>query len=326
VPDTGLPANTICTYQIIASNSGGQSPASNLRSCSTLPNPPNTPTSLVAKAASQTTVNVTWQDTNADFVGFVLMRQTGASPYQLVAITGATTMAYQDSNLAPNTIYTYQVFAVANFGVLSAGSNLCSTTTLAVAPAAPTGLTATVPAAPAGQSEIDLKWTNNSTTAVGFIIQRRPGTSGSFVTIGTVAATTTTFADVNDATNPADPLNKLPNTQYSYQVLAVNSGGQIASNIATAATLPAAPLAPSQLAGTLTGTTATLTWVDNNADFSGFTISRTDSNGTTIHINVSSTSRTYKDTLVAGITYTYTITASNGGGVSPASNAVTVSP
>ncbi len=87
------------------------------------------------------------------------------------------------------------------------------------APAAPTGLSATVVG-----SQVSLAWTDNSSNEFGFRIERATN-GGAWAANGTVAAKVTTYTDATAA----------PSTQYSYRVVAYNAAGDSAapSNVVT---------------------------------------------------------------------------------------------
>src|SRR4029434_8915779 len=64
-------------------------------------------------------------------------------------------------------------------------------------------------------AQLILSWSDNSTNEVGFRIERRTGTTGTYAEIATVGVNTASYTDVN-----------LPNgTTYCYRVRAYNAGG-----------------------------------------------------------------------------------------------------
>ncbi|HEX8325335.1 MAG TPA: DNRLRE domain-containing protein, partial [Tepidisphaeraceae bacterium] len=113
--------------------------------------------------------------------------------------------------------------------VTAAASTLNLPLAEALAPTAPSGLTAT-----AAAGAVSLSWSDNSNNENVFRIQRRLG-SGSWETIGSVTANATTYTDSTVAGS----------TTYSYQIIADNNtGSSAASNTATIATLPVTNLSP----------------------------------------------------------------------------------
>ncbi|MCC6547623.1 fibronectin type III domain-containing protein, partial [Candidatus Sumerlaeota bacterium] len=109
-----------------------------------------------------------------------------------------------------------------NTGGNSANSAQASATTLPNAPAAPGGLSA----ATAGQSQVDLAWTDNSTNETGFIIARSTTSGGPYTDIFTTAANATTYS--NTGLSAA--------TTYYYVVRATNTGGNSANSAQASAT------------------------------------------------------------------------------------------
>ena len=141
-------------------------------------------------------------------------------------------MAHSDTGLDALTVYRYRVLALNAGG--SSTSNIAEATTLApplpTAPTAPSGLTAT----PSSHTQVDLSWSDNSSSEDGFRIERCTGTGcTSFSEI---------FAPVADVVAYSDT-GRSALTVYRYRVLAFNAGGSSTySNIAEATTL--APPAP----------------------------------------------------------------------------------
>src|SRR5207248_810144 len=126
--------------------------------------------------------------------GFKIERSTDnfANPANTVQVTttGANVTFYTNSGLASNTKYYYRVSAL-HKNNSSAPSNVASGLTL---PAAPGSLTVKAPAAPAGRTELDLSWSDNSAKPTAFKIERSPnGTS--FTPLATTAVGVTSYKD-----------------------------------------------------------------------------------------------------------------------------------
>ena len=96
--------------------------------------------------------------------------------------------------------------------------------TLPEPPAAPNGLSARA----ASPSEIDLAWTDNSSSETGFEIWRKSG-AGSFTRLRTVGPNSTLFEDRGLS----------PKVSYTYRVRAINSGGSSSWTNDAGATTPA---------------------------------------------------------------------------------------
>src|SRR5678809_246772 len=112
--------------------------------------------------------------------------------------------ASSDTGRSPLTDYRYRVLAY-NAGGNSAYSNIANATTLAPpSPAAPSGLTAT----PISSTQVDLSWTDNSTTEDGFRIERCQGTGcTTFTEVAAVGANVLTYSDTG----------RSPSTDYRYR-------------------------------------------------------------------------------------------------------------
>jgi fibronectin type 3 domain-containing protein len=90
-------------------------------------------------------------------------------------------------------------------------------------PAAPSNLTATS----IHSNSVALSWTNNATNQTGFVIQRSSNGGNSWTTVGSVAATATTFTDTTVGKKKT----------YIYRVYAIDSYGNSAySNLVTVTT------------------------------------------------------------------------------------------
>jgi hypothetical protein len=184
----------------------------------------------------------------------------------------------------------------------------------AVLPAAPTNLTAAVNGA-----QVDLTWTDNATNETGFVVERSDN-GGAFAVIATLpGADIVSYTDTNVSSG----------NLYEYQVAATNAVGQSGySNIATVDMTGAGPADPTNLAAeVLSATQVSLTWTDNAANETDYTVERSDNGGAFAPIaTLPADSVTYVDgTVAAPNSYTYQVHATNGVGPSGPSNAVTVS-
>lgn len=92
-------------------------------------------------------------------------------------------------------------------------------------------------------ASVTLAWDAAATggTPDTYVIERRIGTSGAWVTIGTVASTVRTYTDGSIQ----------PGTTYFYQVLAQNVAGVSAPSNMVSLSVPSAPQMPVNLRGTI---------------------------------------------------------------------------
>ncbi len=203
--------------------------------------PPATPTGLAAGTVETSSVSLTWNVTpSADSY---LVFRNGVQ----VANPGAN--SWTDTNLVPDTPYTYAVAARNASGDSAPGANLNVTTqSLTPPPANPTGLTAVA----TSDTTILFSW-SAAAGAVDYIVYRDGQEIGS-----------TASLSWNDS-------GRVPATTYHYAVAARNAAGTSVTADSVQATTPAAPPPvkdPIPFA------------LDGVADFSGYLLS---SPGMTIH-------------------------------------------
>jgi hypothetical protein len=309
--NTGLAINTAYTYRVLAYNAGGNSGYSNTSSATTLPNPPNAPSSLAATVVSNNQINLAWQDNASDELGFIVERKTGVDgTYGVIDTVGPNVKAYASLGLTASTQYFYRVRAY-NAGGNSAYSNAANATTQTDPPAAPNNLTATV----ISNHQINLAWTDNASNEKGFKVELKIDSSGTYAEIATVGANSLSYASKG--------LNA--STHYFYRVRAFNlTGNSDYSNEANATTRPDPPAAPSGLqSAAVSNVQINLTWTDNAANEFGFKIERKlSSSGTYTQIALVGANVTaYLNTgLSANTAYSYRVRAYNTDGHSSFSN------
>ncbi|MEW5767596.1 MAG: DUF5050 domain-containing protein, partial [bacterium] len=150
---------------------------------SVLAEAPKAPTNLVAQAVSGSQINLSWTDNSDNETGFKIERKTGVGgTYNQIATVSVNVTTYQNSGLSPTTAYYYRVRAYNTKGDSLYSNEASDTTPGAEIPNAPTNLTATA----ISSSQINLAWTDNSDTEVGFKIERKTGVGGTYDTIAIV--------------------------------------------------------------------------------------------------------------------------------------------
>jgi fibronectin type 3 domain-containing protein len=208
--DTGLDVGGQYTYQVQAANPVGTSALSTQASV-TLPTPPSPPTNIHATHVTSTEVDLSWQDNAPSATGYNIFREFQHSSITVLAATlppGST--SFQDTGLAPNTLYQYHVEPY-NAAGYSGDSGLEVTTFPAgPAPAAPTGLTAT-----SGPGQVALNWVD-TLNAVSYNIYRATKSNGEGAVPIQTGVTTTFFTD----TGLADGVT------YYYEITAIGAGGE----------------------------------------------------------------------------------------------------
>jgi hypothetical protein len=185
----------------------------------TIPSPPAAPSNLAATSAGTTSINLTWTDNSTNETGFVLMQSsTSGGIFNKLITIPANTTSYTDAGLNSSATYYYKIQAT-NAGGNSVWSNEASAKTATppppvTIPAAPSNLTAVA----SGCNAIKLAWLDNSTNETSFELRRATSSSGTYTTIATLAANTTTYTNTG--------LTK--GKRYYYMVRATNSAGNSA--------------------------------------------------------------------------------------------------
>lgn len=259
--DVSLAPDATYHYRLRAYNAHGNSTYTNeitLRP----PSPPAAPTNLTAVVATNTQINLTWQDNSGSELEFQLERKTGTGIFTLLVTLAANSTAYHDTGLPAGTTFTYRI-RTRNESGYSAYSNESSATTPGGLPLAPANLQA----AAVSSSQINLTWLDQSANETGFKIDRRTGTSGNWNQIALIQANSTSYQDTGLSAS----------TSYYYRVKATNStGDSINSNEAWATTSGGTkPNPPTNLkAFHKSKTSLVISWQDNSNNESGFRIER----------------------------------------------------
>jgi len=132
--DTGLSSATTYHYRVLASGSCGYTTGpSNVVSVTTPappPAPPAAPANLTAKAASTTSISLTWSDRSTDETGFYIERLISTGTWSRIGTVGAGVTSFTATGLTRNTSYSFRVQSFNNNGV-SAYSNTATTKTRA---------------------------------------------------------------------------------------------------------------------------------------------------------------------------------------------------
>lgn len=259
-------------------------------------NPPQKPTELSATAISSSEINLAWNDNSTDELGFKIERKLHSSEsWKEIAQTNANTTTYKDTNLDSDTTYDYRIRAYNNYGY-SDYSNVASATTSAAIPQAPTNLAATA----LSSTQIKLTWQDNSTNELGFKIERKTGSSGSWIVVKQLGFNVTEYTDEG----------LTPETSYYYRVVAYNSAGNSPSDEVQVMTLLVAPA--NLTAKSISYYEVELNWEDNSNIETGYIVERQTSGTTewkeieTLGENVT----TYTDnTITKGQTYKYRVAA-----------------
>jgi predicted phage tail protein len=188
---------------------------------------PDAPAGLTASALSSSQIRLTWIDNSSGEQGFKIERcaGVGCTDFAQVVMVGANATSYTNTGLTASTSYSYRVRAF-NASGDSGYSNIVGAMTqpAPAPPAAPSNLTT----AAISRNRIDLAWTDNANSEVGFRIERCRGSiCTNFALIATVGSNVTSYRSSGLAAN----------TTYRYRVHAFNASGTSGySNISAATT------------------------------------------------------------------------------------------
>jgi fibronectin type 3 domain-containing protein len=298
-------------YTVTATNAVGASANSTAISATPVPSAPSFPPANLTVTPATGEILLSWSAA-PNALGYLISRATSLNgTYILIASIIAT--SYADTGLTNSSTYYYEITAI-NAGGLSAGSTPVHTTTLTPgAPNAPGNLTA---AAGPAISQITLNWDAVS-GATSYTLSRSTD-DNNFSPIAT-GLTATTYTDTGLSTG----------VTYYYVVQALNASGPSPYS-ASASSVPLAPIppAPGNLTAIAGDGQVLLQWSPAlGADT--YNLSRTNSNsgGSGQSTITGLTGNTYLDTSVTnGVTYTYTVNATDASGTGPASAPASATP
>ena len=290
----GAEEQTVC-YRVFATNSYGDSPASNVF-CTAVP---ATPSNLAATLGSDGSVDLTWTDNSAVEDGFAVYRNGS-----VVATLPPNTTGYHDTGLTPDVTYGYQVRATKDGGT-SDNSNFVQVVFATTPPAAPANLGVQ----PTSSSSVYGLWLDQSSNEAGFRVERSINGGASWMTAATTGTDEYYFGEAGLSAEQ----------QACYRVFAFNSlGDSPPSN--TACTTP--PAAPTDLtATTVDFTSFDLAWTDNSAAEDGFEVWLYDGYGDFYPIaSLGPNTTTYRVQDGYSYYYVYYVIATKDGGYSDWSN------
>jgi hypothetical protein len=113
--DTTVPPGRDLSYQVIATNSSGDSAPSN--SAGVAPPAPAQPVALNATGVSGNEIDLSWQDPTGYSAAYQIERSTDSGhTFSPLATVDQPATSYADTTLAPGTTYTYEVTAVNDTG------------------------------------------------------------------------------------------------------------------------------------------------------------------------------------------------------------------
>ncbi len=206
--DAGLGGGSKYWYRVRAFNSNTTSAYSNQKQVTTLNDFPVAPSALTVTSLLSNTISLSWSDNSSNESGFKIQRKTGASgTYGDIKTTAANITVYSDHDgaLKDGTSYFYRVCATNSAGESGYSAEVNGVTPLAK----PTSAVATA----ISSSQIDLSWTDNSSSETGYKIERKRTAAGIYAQIAQVGADVRSYSD----TTGLDA-----GTRYYYRVRATN--------------------------------------------------------------------------------------------------------
>ncbi len=213
--DTGLTPGASYSYQVLASNTVGNSVPSGTATATT-PAPPLAVSQLQPGSIATASAALSWELNSSDDTDVQISRRVGgAGSFSLVTTLPAGSTNYVDNGLQPGTLYEYHVSAVNLAGAI---------------PAADTGLT-TLPLAPVATAatdagQVQVSWTAcNGAVAYNVYRGLTPGGEGA-----------APYATVNNAVHFTDVGVAIGQTYY-YRVTAVDFSGESVPSTEVAAVL-----------------------------------------------------------------------------------------
>jgi fibronectin type 3 domain-containing protein len=302
--DTPLPNNTPYQYEVSAVNTAGVPPGG--EGAITAPvaatTPSVAPSGLTAVADNTPQIVLNWTG-SAGATSYNIKRAVGAGPFSQYGTSGVTSFTDVGGTVANNQAYSYEVTAV-NAGLIeSLVSNQQTATTPPAAPSITFGVTNT-------PAKATISWTSVP-GATSYSIYRGAAAGTETLLFAGIAAGTTSYNDITVANN----------TGYWYALVAIGAGGPSKASIEVNPIIP--PAVPTGLGITALGTPQiNLTWT---APAGGATSYKVFKNANPVPIVTGLGATNYSEffpSVTDNTLYSYTVVATNAGGDSIATGAV----
>ncbi len=248
----------------------------------------NAPTGLLAQAADDTSMQLTWTDNSDNETGFRVYRDN-----LMIHTTAADVQTYTDEGRVCETSYEYYVEAF-NTNVTSDASNKDRSTTSWCPVDAPSGLNASTTQV----GSVHLNWQDNSNDEMGYYVQRSETGLNTWSTIASLPS---------DSTSHQDESATCETTEYDYRVQAYDRNTVSDwSNLATGSSYCSVASPTGLYAEALGSDEIELSWVNNADNATGIRVYRDETELTTLSPDATS----YNDTTVDCQTlYRYKLTA-----------------
>ncbi|MDA0346490.1 MAG: fibronectin type III domain-containing protein [Verrucomicrobia bacterium] len=312
--DVNLSPDTGYIYRMTAFIAGAQvSDTSNEASATTPSVPvPEVPLNLAIVAQNYRKVSLSWEDASGIETGFRVQRKTGTGIYEELATVSENANFFNDSTVVEFKEYSYRISAYNSSGY-SENSNEIKVTVPFASPRLLAGEAI-------NSYKVNLEWDDTSLVETGYRLERKPA-DGNYAVIGILGPNTTQYLDDS----------VVPDRTYSYRVFAVKNGSDSLPSILVNITTPniPAPRAPTGLRLTvLSDTSISINWTDNSDNEAGFRIYRKEVSAEVwaeIGDVIADVNLFVDDDVVAGVNYSYRVSAYNSGGsVSPIESGVII--
>ena len=231
--------------------------------CATTLGPPSTPSSVTAKPASSSAIDITWSDVSNDESGFRLERASAPNgSWTAVISSSAGVTAHRDEGRTAEQSVCYRVIAFNTHGESVPSAADCT-----APPARPTNLVATAD----DDLSIRVEWTDASSLEDGYELQRA---RSDFVwtTVALLGADVTTHIDIGLASD----------TRYWYRARALEDGGFSSFSNSDDAIIVGIPAAPTNIDVRPSGSTSiSIDWESSSPSAQSFRIERSLDGGAT---------------------------------------------
>jgi hypothetical protein len=182
------------------------------------------PGGLAVHAVSGNEIDVSWGDVSGEYLYQVERSPDGVS-WAAVIQTSADVTQFIDRSVLPGITYQYRVRSF-NASGFSAPGNVGAATTPSPIPVFASPATGLV-AVGRSSTQIDLKWQDNSSNELGFVVQRSLNGGATWSNLAAVPVNATSFSDLSAG----------PRMSYVYRIVAYNTAGLSSpSNVAGATT------------------------------------------------------------------------------------------
>jgi len=161
----------------------------------------------LAAVAGDGQIDISWSDNSDSETGFYIERAEDGGSFVVIDSTSADVLSYSDTDVEAGIEYTYRVRAYISEGTSEYSSEINAMIEVVITVDAPSGVNAT-----AGETSIELMWTDNSDNETGFYIERADD-DGSFVLVDSTSADVDSYSDTSVSAG----------IEYKYRVQAYNA-------------------------------------------------------------------------------------------------------